>query len=341
MLSTRRKLTLNFLALVLLSAVARLYRLEVSWIEWPVSYFLSLFIMSSLLIVVLEERRSAVFLTASSLIFAIAHWVGTGALEIVLSRFFRLKEQYSFYQFSSYLGDHQLILLDGLCWWATYSALLYFLRMSSKTKGLQQQNTQLINERKAADLLALNNEISPHFLFNAMNAIVMKIRLEQNKTAVSMIIALNALLRKVLTSSGEELISLKEEIELLQHYLLVENERFGEYLKLTMHFPADVLLLKVPRLILQPLVENAFKHHTEEGPLYVRLDGSVQDTTLTLSVFNAHASIAAINYAKSNKGLPNVAMRLRHLYGTNFQFRSHSNAKGVLFQIAIPASTIK
>lgn len=272
------------------------------------------------------------------LLFSISHWILTGFLEVLLTRFFRLPETYTLRAFSVYLLDHHTLLLDGAIWFVSYMVLFGWIRSQQKLTGLSEVNQELEKELGQTDLKALNQEMSPHFLFNAMNGITMKIRMKQNHDAVNMMAALTELLRLNLSKKDDLQITVQEEIELLNKYLLIEKARFGEHFTLNMDFPDELMNVKVPRLILQPLVENAFKHgmtHQLEE-MVVRIEGKESQGKLVLSVYNSQVDHSNINFVNSNIGLPNIVHRLRRFYGTDFQFQSLSLRDGVVFNISIP-----
>lgn len=213
-----------------------------------------------------------------------------------------------------------------------------WIRAQLKWVSVVESNQQLDKELSKVDLKALDQEMSPHFLFNAMNGITMKVRMEQNSEAVNMIAALTDLLRLNLSKKGDYQITVQEELELLNKYLLIEKNRFGDHFKLRMDFPEEFMQAKVPRLMLQPLVENAFKHgmNHQYEEMVVRVEGKTSGEYLVLSVYNSQVDHSIINYVNSNVGLPNIVRRLRIFYGTDFQFQSLSAPDGVVFKISIP-----
>lgn len=171
-----------------------------------------------------------------------------------------------------------------------------------------------------------------------MNGIAMKVRLGESKVAVNMIAALNDLLRLALTKGGSRSIPLSEELELLDKYLTIERTRFDEEVQIDMNIKKEVMNAKVPQLILQPLVENAFKHGVKENIIdqVIRITGSRENDHLVLTVFNTSKNHTMLIEESSGIGLPNTVQRLRQLYGTNFRFHSNMTKSGVAFTITIP-----
>ena len=169
-----------------------------------------------------------------------------------------------------------------------------------------------------AELRALRAQINPHFLFNALTTIGYLIETAPPR-AVKTLQRLTSLLRSVLRSEGE-LTTLGREMELVEHYLAIERERFEERLDVAVDVPAALRPLPVPCLLVQPLVENAVKHgiaravHGGEVRVEARLDGSSGTQMLVLSVRNTGAPLAADD-RPGGVGLTNVERRLAGHYG--------------------------
>ncbi|MGI6130127.1 MAG: LytS/YhcK type 5TM receptor domain-containing protein, partial [bacterium] len=109
-----------------------------------------------------------------------------------------------------------------------------------------------------AELTALQAQINPHFLFNAINTIVSYCRTEPN-TARTLLLDLAAYFRRNLVQAGD-FCTLQEELRHVRAYLALEQARFGPKLQLVENVPDEYLQVKLPRLTLEPLVENAVKH---------------------------------------------------------------------------------
>ncbi|MGE0815735.1 MAG: sensor histidine kinase [Vicinamibacterales bacterium] len=172
-----------------------------------------------------------------------------------------------------------------------------------------------------AELRALRAQINPHFLFNALTTIGYLIDSAPPR-ALKTLLRLTSLLRSVLRSEGE-MTTLGREVELVEHYLDIEKERFEERLRVIVDVPPALRHLPVPCLILQPLVENAVKHGVAPsipgGDVHVtaRLDGGAAPPALVLSVRNTGAPLpAAAGGPSSRVGLANVERRLAGHFGT-------------------------
>lgn len=195
-----------------------------------------------------------------------------------------------------------------------------------------------------AELKALQSQINPHFLFNAINTIVSFTRTNPD-TARDLLIHLGAYFRKNLQQNLEE-VDLFEEIEHIKSYVEIEKARFGDKLNVQFHIPKDIKCT-LPPLILQPIVENGIKHgilekfqggnievkaidKTEEIVLIVEDDGVGMDKMFLDSLFNSKAQNDSI-------GLINVNNRLKNKYGEKNGLKISSEVgKGTTVIIKIP-----
>ena len=117
-----------------------------------------------------------------------------------------------------------------------------------------------LNELKTkAELEALQAKVNPHFLYNTLNSIA-ELSLHQGARARQMTIALADLFRYSLNKKNETLIAVEEEVEMVENYLMIEKIRFEDRLEVSIDVDPAAKRLKIPKFILQPLVENAVKH---------------------------------------------------------------------------------
>lgn len=130
---------------------------------------------------------------------------------------------------------------------------------------------QLVNKvyklqlrEKEAELKALQAQINPHFLYNTLDTIFWMAEKAGEKAISQMIYALSKLFRLTL-NRGNEITSVRNEKELLENYILLQKKRFKDKLTYRIEFDESMLELPIPKLILQPFVENAIIHGTEEN----------------------------------------------------------------------------
>ncbi|MEP7118109.1 MAG: histidine kinase, partial [Acidobacteriota bacterium] len=171
-----------------------------------------------------------------------------------------------------------------------------------------------------AELRALRAQINPHFLFNALTTIGYLIQTAPPR-ALKTLLRLTSLLRSVLRSEGE-MTTLGRELDLVEHYLDIERERFEERLRVHLDVPPALRALSVPCLIVQPLVENAVKHGVApavqggEVRVTARLHAADGRQTLVVSVTNTGAPLTSDRGVHDSRvGLRNVARRLAGYFG--------------------------
>jgi len=218
---------------------------------------------------------------------------------------------------------------------------LRFTNERYEQKIQAQEFSKLATE---AQLRALRAQINPHFLFNALTTIGYLIQTAPEK-AFSTLMKLTQLLRGILRS-GSEFSTLGEEIKLIENYLEIEKTRFEERLKIDIDVPKDLQTLRVPALILQPLVENAIKHGISENKnggnvkISAKLENEKESMFLKLSVFDSGAGSNKLKNSAANKtglGLNNIEQRLLSYYGKTASLRIESEAgKGTKAEIKFP-----
>lgn len=111
-----------------------------------------------------------------------------------------------------------------------------------------------------ANIMALQSQINPHFLNNTLEIINWEVRMEGNYRVSAMIEALSTMLEATMNRKSEQLIPLSEEMSYADAYLYIMSQRFGEMLEVTKEIDERFLYVRVPRLIVQPILENAIEH---------------------------------------------------------------------------------
>jgi signal transduction histidine kinase len=197
-----------------------------------------------------------------------------------------------------------------------------------------------------AELRALRAQINPHFLFNALTTIGFLIQTAPDR-ALDTLMRLTALLRGVLRSEGE-FTTLGRELDIVEAYLDIERARFEDRLRLCIDVPETLKRVRVPALLLQPLVENAVKHGIaplrEGGEVGVSAtlqpiaDGQIQ---LALTVHDTGAGTTPIDLERRQRdgvGLRNVERRLTCQYGAAASLTVRTSpGRGTTVTILLPA----
>ena len=206
-----------------------------------------------------------------------------------------------------------------------------FNQMSAR---LQYQFDCLYQEelaRRDAQIKALQAHINPHFLNNTLESINWQARMSGDVKASRMIEALSTVLDAALDRKGMPEVPLSEEMRYVNAYLYIVTQRFGKRLTVDIDLPAELMECRVPRLILQPVIENAVEHGIRSvGEGRVALRGRLEEGFLILEIENdgglspedeAHiARLLSPDYdmagePSGNIGIANVNLRLRILYG--------------------------
>jgi two-component system, LytTR family, sensor kinase len=147
---------------------------------------------------------------------------------------------------------------------ATVSCIYFFFWQRNRqiTRKISEQEYQLLNLEKLktkAQLNALEARINPHFLYNSLNSIAGLVHQDPDK-AEEMTIQLSKLFRYTTGRNEGHSHTITEELEVVKSYLAIEQMRFGNRLQFTIEVSPALFEVKIPRFLLQPLVENAIKH---------------------------------------------------------------------------------
>ena len=198
-----------------------------------------------------------------------------------------------------------------------------------------------------AELRALRAQINPHFLFNALTTIGYLIQTAPPR-ALSTLMRLTALLRSVLRSEGEST-TLGKELALIESYLEIEHARFEQRLRVRIDVPGSLRSLRVPPLLLQPLVENAVKHGiaplVRGGVVTVtaRTRPSGDTLALVLEVHDTGIGVGATELRAGRAkgvGLSNVERRLACQYAEAASLSIESvPGDGTTVRIVMPAES--
>jgi two-component system LytT family sensor kinase len=189
-----------------------------------------------------------------------------------------------------------------------------------------------------ARLMALQMQLNPHFLFNALNSIATLIHRDP-KAADRMLIRLAELLRMTLDNTSSQEIALRTELSLLERYMDIERIRFGDRLTFRLDVPADLQSARVPTLLLQPIVENSLKHGLGglSRPGIVEVSASRRNGTLCLKVCDNGKGLPTEQAQRDGIGLSNTRARLQHLYGNHHQLVLENRPEGgVAVTIELP-----
>ena len=219
----------------------------------------------------------------------------------------------------------------------------YFIRYRDRlgeTRRLHAEAADLRAQLAEARLAALRSRLNPHFLFNTLNAVAALV--ERDPPGVRRMLArLGELLRFSLDESNEQEITVDREVELVRRYLDIMEVRFQGRLETTVTVDDSVRNALVPTLLLQPLVENAFKHGVSmiEETGVVSVDVRRKGADLVLTVTDNGPGPVMPN--GTGEGLANTRKRLEELYEDqqSFELRQASPDGGAIVTVRLPFHT--
>ncbi|HZI27834.1 MAG TPA: histidine kinase [Gemmatimonadaceae bacterium] len=270
---------------------------------------------------------------------AVAWAVGGKVLQLGLNYLFR-RDQLR--EFLATLGDDVvrnaamdiigwifITLPFGMIVYTCVAVLAHAVRYLSDAKEREVQLARVSEQLAGARVAALESQLNPHFLFNALNTIAVRARDGDGPGTVSMVEQLSDLLRRTLSRHRSSEVTLEEELDLIRQYVAIEQARFPDRLTVTIQVDRDLHSAAVPGFSLQHLVENAIRHGIARRPgagtvqISARRDGE----TLVLVVVDDGAGLTAAELPVGH-GIENTRERLRVLYGETAALTIEPNATG-------------
>ena len=260
------------------------------------------------------------------------------------------------------VADHSARHIAWLSWKTAYSALFVYsltagadylidgvrrrLRADRNELRLKAEMNESVRRRAEAELRALQAELNPHFVGNALHAVAGLIHSSPDQ-AVHVLGQLCQVLRAPFTRSGAPEVSLAEELAMLQPYLEVERARIRRPLPVRWNVEQEALRGRVPQMILQPLVENAVKHglanHLANGAAGIEVFARRNGGLLEIAVSDDGCGVAPAQRSGQvarrgpQMGVANTRARLRELYGDRASFELTSRAEGgTVARISVP-----
>jgi sensor histidine kinase YesM len=202
----------------------------------------------------------------------------------------------------------------------------------------QEQRQRLLALQKSlaeAQLAHLKAQLRPHFFFNALNTISALMQVDVPR-ADRLLSRLADLLRATLQWGDKEMTSVREEIRMLELYAQIMQERFADRVTLAWSVDDAALAGSIPALLLQPLLENAFKHGVERSREAVRIEieGHREGDRLRIAIRNTGSSLASASAA--GVGVRNCRERLSVLYGEEGKLQLTQLSDGVEATVTLP-----
>lgn len=232
------------------------------------------------------------------------------------------------------------VLADTSVYWLILAGAFAFA-IWDEDHARQRRATDLERALVAAQVDALRMRLQPHFLFNTLNSISF-LAVEKDTDGVALMVQrLSSLLRSSMQSGGRQLVTVGEELALLDQYLAIEEIRFADRLQVVRQVPASVREALIPSLVLQPMVENSIKHGLSRRLDAGRLEVAVtrDHDALVVSVQDDGPGVPPgwDLATHCGRGLKNVIERLEKIYpnGWSFTLRNQPDG-GAIARLRIP-----
>lgn len=221
--------------------------------------------------------------------------------------------------------------------------------MTHRIEELMEQNVHEQEEKRKSELKALQSQINPHFLYNTLDSIIWMAEGKKNEEVVLMTASLARLLRQSI-SNEDELVSIGQEIEYSRSYLTIQKMRYKDKLEFQIDVAPEIRGIKIIKLVLQPIIENAIYHglkykeskglllvkgYEENGHAVIQIidNGVGMDQETLAHIFEKHK----VNYQSNGVGVYNVQKRLQLYYGSDYGILYQSEkGKGTTATIRIP-----
>lgn len=217
------------------------------------------------------------------------------------------------------------------------SSLSWMWFTLKENEEILQRKSDAEKLAREAELTTLRQQLQPHFLFNSLNSIS-ALAGTRPEEARKMIQQLSDFLRGTIKRDDQQMIPLADELKHLELYLEIEKVRFGHRLSTQVDKQEGVEKLKLPALLLQPLVENAIKFglYDTTGDIVIRIKASDLNGTLVLAVENPFDPTTAMPQQGTGFGLSSIQRRLYLLFGRNDLLTTRQDGTLFISEVKIP-----
>lgn len=206
-----------------------------------------------------------------------------------------------------------------------------FIKMSERLNILINRTLRLKISEREAKIKALQAQISPHFLYNALDLINWKLIDNEDYETSDILISLSNMLRYSIDDS-RSMVRLEEELNQIENYLKIQASRFQDRFTYSVYIEEDLKSLNVPKMILQPIVENSINHgveNTKDGHIEIKIYKNLKDILISVYDTGNGMTQERVDYVnnkiKENEqiiddedthiGLSNVNSRLKYIFG--------------------------
>ena len=213
-------------------------------------------------------------------------------------------------------------------WSALYYGINYYLLLEDEI----DQRVLLESQASTAQLAMLRYQLNPHFLFNTLNSISTLVLLKQTERANAMLSRLSSFLRYTLANEPTAQVTLVQEVETLKLYLEIEKMRFEDRLRPHFKIDGETIGVRLPSLLLQPLIENAIKYAVtpaENGAdIWITARREGRAVRIEVADSGPGEGGAPIDAQSTGLGLANIQERLAQAYGPAHGYSTRANERG-------------
>jgi LytS/YehU family sensor histidine kinase len=204
-----------------------------------------------------------------------------------------------------------------------------------------KMNNQLLTANISAELKSLKEQIKPHFLFNTLNNLYGLTKKDPEK-ASEVVMKLSQLMNYLLYSSNYQKVSILKEVDYIQDYLELEKIRYSKDLQISFHKRIENVDFQVPPLLLQPFIENAFKHGISKqlNDAWLQIDLLVDANEMNFKVVNSKPEHSD-NGAVTGIGIENVSKRLNLIYPNCYRLKVMDEGQTFLVNLTIKDDSVK
>ncbi len=304
---------LSLIFLIFITHLLRFFIIKYNWLNQSIWQIIYKSIIGSLLAAIFFEFFQYVYTD----LIVNKDFLVDDTKELTLTRFF-ISVLFTFFLFS--------------LWYSFYYTYLFI----EKSRNQEIKNLQYEASKNEIELKNLRAQINPHFLFNSLNSIkaLVEIDKDEAKTAITQ---LSNLLRLSIHLSKSKLISLKEEMELVDTYLKLEKIRFEERVKYHYSIENETTFCMIPPLMIQTLVENAIKHGLSKsidgGEIFITTKKNKEN--LLIEIKNTGILTERDEDESEGIGIKNTQKRLAILFGEKATFKIEQKGKFVVVSIKI------
>jgi sensor histidine kinase YesM len=200
-----------------------------------------------------------------------------------------------------------------------------------KWKNSLSESEKLNNAYQRSKLLGLKGQINPHFLFNCFNTLSGLIH-EDEQRAEKFLDEMTKVHRYMLRSDDEHLVSLRDEIKFADSYLYLAKARFGDALEVFMHFPEELLGMKIPPLSMQVILENIIYTNAlnKKSPLSIRLSARAPGLCTVWHSIHEKTIVRDLNV---DEGLDNLVTKYRILNADGVKVTESESEREIVLQL--------